>query len=318
LEEFRRPYWGYIVLIVLVVCVLILGAIAYQLQLPEAVPKPIDGYYDYRPAIAISSSYRISYHIPNPVNVSQTQALSVLFNVTNLVMQTQSAEVHSLNVTIVSAGGAVLFTNTLKEDVILKAGESWGPKQIEFVIDNRTLQVGPGSHVLAKVLISVVFDEIAVFPFPAHSQKTAAVPQQEIVIRSPYALPVRETYVFSLRETLVTCILVGGLVYSMYGIRNVILNLPRPDPSLPSGWRSPKTGRAVRRWSANKAILSIVVGLVFVTLANLGMSTHQIDLMKLVSDFFLGKPDIQVLVGTCAWISGILLNHFPRGQQELS
>jgi len=38
---------------------------------PRPAPQPIDGYYDYQPAIGFTGTYRIRYHIPNPVKLLQ-------------------------------------------------------------------------------------------------------------------------------------------------------------------------------------------------------------------------------------------------------
>lgn len=307
MEEARSPLRIYLVLAVLVVLVLAFAAIAYEIQLPKPVPRSIDGYYNYEPAWGITSTYTLVYHIPNPVNVSQTQSLSVLFNATKLVGQTQSVEVHSLNVTILASSGNVLFTTVLREDKELKAGESWGPKQVVFMIDNRTVQIGPGSQTTAEVLISVTFDEIAALPLSPHYSKTATVPTQQIVVCSPYAALTR-TYEFNWQESVVTAALIGGLFYVCYGFVSIVSRLPRPDRRLPSGFRDARTGRAVGTWSAYKAILSVVVGLAFVMLANFGMPAHQIDLMKLITDLFLGRLDIEVFAAVGSWIVGLLLN----------
>jgi len=292
--------------IVLLVVLLVFAAPIISLSIPKPVPRPIEGNYDYQPAPLVTSTYRIHYGIPNPVNVTQLNVLSVFFNVSSLVGQTNSVEVHTLNVTITTAQGKRLFSQVVSDNRILKQGELWGPKQVPFAIDNATLQLAPGSDVKGRVMLSVSFDERADIPLQGTKNypKLAVVPVQEIVIRSPTVV-VRSAFQFDLYQSLVTGALVGGLVYVVASVADVFLGLPRPTLG-GSVFRDPKTGQFVGRLAAFRAFLSVGFAFIFVVLANLGAAQNQINLMKVVTDIFLGRQDLEALVAVGLWIAGIL------------
>jgi len=301
-------------ILLVIMALLVFAMLTLPAFTPKPVPNPIEGYYDYQPGVGVTSTYRITYRIPNPVNVTQPQTLTVSFNASSLVGQTNSVEVNWLNVTIVASDNKVLFTHIVNEAKKLKQGGVWGPKDILFTIDNSTVRLGPGSETTAKVLISISFDEILEVPFAGaqHYRKLGQASPKDIVIRSPYGSP-RPVFQFDLYHALVTAAFVGGATYAAGGILGVVLGLPRRDTRLPSGFRDPATGRAVATLAAYRAIFSVLIGFGFVAMAQVGLiSEHQINLMKMITDFFMGRQDVEVLAAGFLWMGGALLGQFRR------
>lgn len=298
-------------LVIILVMLAVFATMSLPSLIPKPVPHPIDEEYEYKPLPAFTSVYGIRYYIPNPVNVTQPQTMSVSFNASSLYGQTNSVEVHWLNVTIIASDGKVLFTQLVRDDKVLTQGQVWGPKQVPFTIDNATVKLKSGSEIAGKVLISIGFDEIAAVPIagPQHYAKTAAVPEKEITIRSPYA-SLASAYKFDFYHSTVTAVLVGGLVFALSNIAAIFLALPRFDARLKgSGFRDPTTGQIVGTWKAYRAFISVAMGFVFVAIANIGAAGSQINLMKMITDFFLGRQDVEVLTAVSLWAIGLLMPH---------
>ncbi len=298
-------FWLVLVVFLAVLAFPVLAAMIPKTTSP--LPAPIEGHYNYSPASILSSTYTVYYWIPNPMNVTQPQVLSVLFNATSLFGQTSSVDVHRLNATITSDDGRRLFSQVITEEKVLKQGQTWGPKQVAFTISNDTLRLAPGAQTGARVLISVSFDERAEIPLQgtqSYPKPPAAAPAQEIVVRSPYpAAQGASTFRFDLYQSLITAGLVSGLVYVLSGIWGVFMGLPRLV-SYGSGFVSRETGRFMGRLAAFRAFASVGAALVLVLLANLGAAQNQINLMKVISDFFLGSRDLEALAAVALWIFG--------------
>jgi hypothetical protein len=312
-EEFARRNY---LLLVLIALVALLGFSALQAVVPKPVlpaPQPIDGYYDYQPGVGLTSTYRISYSIPNPINITQSQTLTLMFNASSLVGFTSAVDVHSANVTIATTDNTVLFQQIIRDDEVLTQGQVWGPKQIQFIIDNQTLQLSKGSEVTAKVLISVSFDEVlkvayVIGTYQQDYTKLASVPALQITICSPYAavIPVVQ---FDLQQLLVTGLLVGGGVWVVWGLIGYAQSMPRYDPRLAGPhFRDPTTGQIMSRGLAYKAFLIAALGLVFALLSQIGMPAYQLNLTKMLTAPFVGQQDLEALFAAGLWISGTLLS----------
>lgn len=282
-----------------------------QALVPKPAPQPINGYLDYQPGVGITSTYRISYSIPNPINITQPQTLSIMFNAFSLVGQTSAVDVHSANVTIATSD-KVLFTQIIQDDKVLTQGQVWGPKQIQFVIDNSTLQLPRGSEATAKVLITVSFDEIfkvayAIGTYQQNYTKSASAPALQVTLRSPYAT-VMPAMQFDPQGLLITGMLLGGGLWVGWGVITYAQGLPRYDSRLAgSGFRDPRSGRTMSKWLAYKAFLIAGLGLVFTLFSQVGVAGYQINLLKMITDPFVGKQDLEVLLAAGLWISGTLM-----------
>ncbi len=302
-------FWLALVVFLLVLAIPILGA-----MIPKPAPAPvapIDSHYNYSPGIVLSSTYTVYYHIPNPVNITQPQVLTVAFNATSLFWQTSSVDVHGVNVTITTDDGRRLFSQIVTDEKTLKQGQVWGPEQLPFTIGNDTLQLQPGAQTGAKVLIAVSFDEQAQIPLQgtkSYPKPPAAVPAQEIMVRSPYPAPQAAPsshFHFDIYQSLVTAGLVGGLVFVLSGFWSAFMGLPRPV-DYGSGFVSRQTGRFVGRLTAFRAFASLGIGFMFIILANLGAAQNQMNLIKVITDFFLGRQDVEALAAVGLWIVGTL------------
>jgi len=299
------------VVVVLALVALLVAISPLQALAPKPIQQPINGYYDYRPGVGITSTYRISYSIPNPINITQPQTLSIMFNASTLVGQTSAVEVHSTNLTFVTNDNRLLFTQIIQDDKSLNQGQVWGPKRIQFVIDNGTLQLPKGSETVAKVLISVSFDEIlkvsyVIGLYQQQYTKSALLPALEVTLRSPVAA-LQPSYHFDFYGSLVTLGFFGGIVFAGQNLVAVLNGLPSRDTRLRSGYRDRTNGRAVGRLAAYKAFSSVLLGLTFVVLANFGAAGYQMNLLKMVTDAHLGRPDVEVLISAILWMSGGLL-----------
>jgi hypothetical protein len=284
-----------------------------QALVPKPAPQPINGYYDYQPGVGVTSTYRISYSIPNPINITQPQTLSIMFNASRLVGQTSAVDVHAANVTIATSNNKVLFMQIIQDDKVLTQGQVWGPKQIQFVIDNSTLQLSGGSEATAKVLIAVSFDEVfkvayVIGTYQQNYTKSASAPALQVTLRSPYAT-LMPAIQFDPQTLVVNGMLLGGAMWVVWGGIAYFRRLPRFDPRLAGpGFRDPGTGQIMSKGVAYKAFLIAALGLVFTLFSQVGLPGYQINLLKMFTDQLVGKQDLEVLLGVGLWIFGTLMS----------
>jgi hypothetical protein len=290
---------------------LVLFALSVPALTPQPRPEAIDGSTEYRPNPIYSSTYVVSYHIPNPINISQPAALAVSFNVSSLVGQTSEADVHYVNITITTMDNQVLFARIINVGKELKQGEIWGPQWVPFSIGNSTLKLAPGTSTQVHVSISVSFDEVTVISLIITSQKSrtpqmANVPVQTILVQNPASVLTQRNQI-DLSHAALTTFLVGAIVYIIMQMGDFLFSLPRPDSSLPSGFRNPRTGQAMARWSSYRIFISLILAVLFIAIAQLGAKDTQVNLLRFVSDIFLGRFDFELYATMFLWIVGLLI-----------
>lgn len=318
-EERMSRVEGFVVqnraLIAIVIALLVIFGLTARLLVQQPVPQPISNFYDYKPNPVYSSTYRISYQIPNPLMVGESAPLSVLFNASSLVGQTHEVEVHSLNVTVTTSDNHLLYQQIIIDDRILQQGGLWGPKTVNVVINNSTVNLAPGASTDAYVSISVTFDEISttnllITTIVQQHPQLAALPRQTITIQNPATVTPssNESYLPQLPQLALTGLLVGAIAFIILQMASYVGSLPRPDSRLPSGFRDPITGRAVGKWSTYKVFISLILSGMFVLLTQLGTPEQQTNILRFVSDLFLGRFDFEVTVTLLLWLGGFVLS----------